>query len=149
MNSKWHIRYLRQAEIVASWSKDPRKKCGAVITTASNFHVSQGFNGFPRRISDNPKDYADKALKLEKIIHAELNAILHAQCDLSGHKIYVWPLMPCARCAATIIQVGIVEVVFPYQDDNKIISTWAESQSIAADMFQEAGVKLIGIDLPG
>lgn len=142
--SKWDVRYLQQAALVASWSKDPSKKVGCVITRGK-FPVSQGFNGFPSRIPDAKKDYNNKALKRRKVIHAEINAILAAKCDLIDHTLYVYPLMPCDRCAAVIIQVGITRVVFPYQEDNTVISSWQASFDIAIDMFKQAKVELVVI----
>lgn len=141
--NKWHKRYLDMAKLVASWSKDPRKKVGAIIVDQDNRVVSTGYNGFPRCIEDKPEDYRNKKLKLEKIIHAEVNAILSARANLKGYTLYCYPLMPCARCATVILQAGITTVVFPYKEDKKTASSWDVSHDIAISMFQEARIELV------
>ena len=48
----WNQRYLQMAHGVASWSKDPSTKVGAVIIGAKGQVLSTGYNGFPRGIAD-------------------------------------------------------------------------------------------------
>jgi len=50
MGLKWDQRYLKLAEEVASWSKDPSRKIGAVAVGAKGQVLAQGYNGFPRGI---------------------------------------------------------------------------------------------------
>lgn len=138
--ANWELRHLGLAKHVAEWSKDPNKKCGAVIADHNNMIVSLGYNGFAKGVKDDPRAYQDKDLKLQKIIHAEVNAILYARRALEGHTIYTYPFPPCARCATVIIQSGISRVVFPYNEDELVISSWKDSLDIALDMFQDAGI---------
>ena len=49
---KWDKRFLRIAQEVSSWSKDPSKQIGAVATL-DNRIVATGYNGFPSSIDDN------------------------------------------------------------------------------------------------
>ena len=50
---KWDRRFLRLAREVASWSKDPSTKVGAVLVDPlDNTIVSLGYNGFPRRVKN-------------------------------------------------------------------------------------------------
>jgi dCMP deaminase len=102
-----------------------------------------GYNGFPKGVSDDAKDYRDRATKYERIIHGEVNAILAANVNLAGCILYCYPLMPCARCATLIIQTGISTVVFPYSEDSAVLDRFRVSHEHAIDMFQDAGVKLI------
>jgi dCMP deaminase len=131
---KWHIRYLKLARLVASWSKDPSTKCGAVIVNANNQIVSTGFNGFPQGIQDNEDLLIDRNTKLMMTIHAEVNAILFARQPLDGCTIYTWPMHACSQCAATIIQSGISHHV-TIDNPNK---RWEASHKIAEVMFNEA-----------
>jgi len=133
-SSKWHLRYLQLAKLVASWSKDPSTKCGAVIVNANNEIVSTGFNGFPRGISDNDKWLTDRNTKLMMMVHAEANAILFAKTPLDNCTIYTWPMHACSQCAAMIIQSGIKHHV---TIDNPI-DRWDASHKIAEVMFNEA-----------
>jgi dCMP deaminase len=133
---KWHIRYLKMAKMVASWSKDPSTKCGAVIVNADNEVVSIGFNGFPRGVYDSPRKLNDRAIKLAMTLHAERNAILFAKQSLKGCTIYTWPMHACSECAAMIIQAGFWQHVTMMNDNPR----WQESWNIARDMFNEANV---------
>ena len=61
------------------------------------------------------KDYLIGEQKISLICHAEENAIMHAArigVSLKGSTAYVtWP--PCTRCARSLIQAGIKEIVYP------------------------------------
>jgi len=133
-SSKWRIRYLKMARLVASWSKDPSTKCGAVIVNANNEIVSTGFNGFPRGISDHDDWLLHRNTKLMMTIHAEVNAILFAKQPLDNCTIYTWPMHACSQCAAMIIQSGIKHHV---TIDNPV-ERWNDSRKIAEVMFNEA-----------
>ncbi len=138
---KWDERFLEMAALVASWSKDPSTKCGAVIVRPDRSVASVGFNGFPRGCLDMAELYANRELKLERVVHAEVNAILAAKEPLLGYTLYSWP--PCARCAATIIQAGIKRVVHRHQESADINVRWRDSIQIGLDMFAEAGVEVV------
>lgn len=57
--------------------------------------------------------------------------------SLKGNTAYVtWP--PCSRCARSLIQAGIQEVVYPAVDN--IPERWMEDFEISNGMLQEAGV---------
>ena len=141
-DTDWHFRFLDMAHLVSTWSKDPSTKVGAVIVDKNKRVVSTGFNGFPKGIHDFSFRYENKDLKYQMILHAERNAILFAQRDLTDCTMYLWPVQCCAECAAMVIQSGIKQVVVP--DIDIVISTkWRESFKIAEMMFNEAGVKVV------
>lgn len=143
MKAYWHIRFLSLAMHIAQWSRDPDRKIGAVIVRPDKTIASVGFNGFPRGVEDSDTRYSDKALKRELVVHAEVNAILHAREPLHGYTLYVWPVLPCARCAAAIIQSGIARVVYvPLKQG----SNWATTGEIAATMLREANIEVIVIE---
>jgi dCMP deaminase len=108
---------------------------GAVLVDRHNRIISLGFNGFPQGILDDSR-LEDRELKYKMILHAEQNSILFAQRSLIGATLYVWPFMPCSRCAAVIIQTGLREVVAPQNDNPR----WQEDFKLAQEMFWEAGV---------
>lgn len=135
----WNKRFLELAEHVSTWSKDPSTKVGAVIVDDKNRIISLGFNGLPRGISDDER-LEDRETKYKLIIHAEENAILFANKDLSGCKIYTWPLPPCSRCASKIIQVGITDV---YWDGlNGIPHRWKSDIEISCNLLREAKINI-------
>ncbi|HIF76503.1 MAG TPA: hypothetical protein EYQ36_02195 [Sulfitobacter sp.] len=59
----------------------------------------------------------------------------------------MWPLLPCAQCAATLIQAGIAEVIAPAADAERA-ERWAAQIELARTMFAEAGVKVVELDSP-
>jgi dCMP deaminase len=137
---KWDKRFIKLAEHIASWSKDPSTKCGCVITDG-NLLVSVGYNGFPKGIEDREEDYDNREVKYEKVIHAEMNAILHANRSLKGCTLYVYPFAPCARCATMIIQAGITRVV-TLTPSAELIERWGNSTEICLRMFKEVEMEL-------
>lgn len=107
MDAKWTARFINLASLVASWSKDPSSQVGAVIVRPDLTVASLGYNGLPRRVSDDPARLTHRDTKLLYTVHAELNAILSAKEPLDGCSIFISPFQPCAQCAAAIIQAGI------------------------------------------
>jgi len=77
-------------------------------------------------------------VKLELVVHAEVNAIIAAGTNAAGSTIYVWGKPICARCAGPIIQAGIKRVVALAPGDTD--SQWDKSGKTARDMFIEAGI---------
>ncbi len=141
MNEKWDRRFMNIAKEVASWSKDPSTKVGAHIVRTDRTPVSYGYNGFPRGVKDTEDRYINRDVKYKLVVHAEENAILNAHgLDLRGCILYATAL-PCARCAASIIQVGIAEVVAP-EPSLDYVSRWADDIKLTKTMFEEAGVAL-------
>lgn len=140
---KWSDRYLNICDEVASWSKDPSTKVGAVVVGKKGQILSQGYNGFPRGIGDTERRYKDKKRKYELIVHAEMNAIYNATYNgqsLDGATIYITGLPVCHECAKAIVQVGIKRVVAKC---NKIKPAWKESTKIATQIFEEAEIDYI------
>ena len=140
--NKWLNRYMGLAEQVSTWSKDPNTKVGAVIVGSKGQILTQGYNGFPRRIKDTDKRLEDRDTKLKYVVHAEMNAIFNATysgVSLDGSTLYVYGLPICSECAKGIIQVGIKKVVIQMESIS-IRPQWEESWLVSADMFREAGV---------
>ncbi len=140
MTSKWDIRFIELARHISGWSKDPSTKVGCVVVGEDREIRSTGFNGFPRGIDDDPERLADREKKYPLICHAEENAIMHAArigVSLKDSTAYVtWP--PCSRCARSLIQAGIREVV--YSSSEEIPERWLEDFEISTSMLAEANV---------
>jgi dCMP deaminase len=130
------------AHEVASWSKDPSTQVGARITRGKIL-VSEGFNGPPAGMQDDPA--IDRETKLRRTLHAEQNAILYAQRDLTGCTMYVTH-HPCARCAAQIAQAGIKRVVCNAPDPAFAVR-WAEDIAEAQLILTHAGVELVSLEV--
>lgn len=141
---KWDRRFLRLAEHVAGWSKDPSTQVGCVVVDNETRQVRGiGYNGFPRGVEDTRERYQDRAQKYPRVVHAELNAILnsHEPGRLDSCTLYV-TLPPCCECAKAIIQSGIWRVVVPKSLDAAAAARWESSMDVTVGMFQEAGVGL-------
>lgn len=136
---KWDDRFLRAADEVATWSKDPSTKVGCVIVDSElQRRVGEGFNGFPRFMSDAVELYADRETKYSRTIHAELNAVLFAK-KTEGCTAYVTH-PPCTSCALVLIQSGVSRVVARRPSED-LLSRWEDSISKAEGFFAEAEVK--------
>jgi deoxycytidylate deaminase len=122
------------AKLVAQKSKDTTCQIGAVIADANNAVVSLGYNGPPRGVDDSAVPMDVRPQKYMWMLHAEENALWHAQrSDLSGCTVYVTG-RPCANCCARIVHHGIRAVVF---DDLNVprmcdADNWLEARRILA-----------------
>ena len=104
----WVAYFFNLSYLVSERSPDAQTKHGAVIVDKENRVVSTGYNGFPRGGPDlllpniRPKKYP-------YIVHAEMNALLSARCDVTGFSIFVTGF-PCKSCLLHIISSGIKEI---------------------------------------
>lgn len=149
---KWDIRYLQLARTVASWSKDPSTKVGAVIVDPYNHVVGMGYNGFSVGVDDSKERYNDRPTKYEFVVHAEINAILNAGHRSRDGTLYVWPsfaLPPiCSNCCKAAINAGIKHIVgFEGDSNDERVQRWLESIKVAKTMCDEAGVSYRGIPI--
>lgn len=140
---KWTSRYLEVAKLISTWSKDPSTKIGAIVVGSDGQIIANGYNGFPRRITDSYGRFSDRTLKLNYTIHAEMNCIYNASLtgiSVKGATLYLYGLPCCHECAKGIIQSGINKVNAMYSKD-KDISSWADSCDLARRMFLESDVE--------
>ena len=140
--ANWNKRFLNLATHISDWSKDPSTKVGCVVVGPDREIRSTGFNGLPRGIEDNSERLNNREIKYPMICHAEENAIMHAArigISLKGCTAYVtWP--PCTRCARSLIQAGILTVIYP--KNTEIPDRWASDFELSINMFKEAGIEL-------
>ena len=139
--NKWDKRFLELAKQIASWSKDPSTQVGCVVVGPDREIRSTGFNGLPRGIEDSEDRLNNREIKYPMICHAEENAIMHAArigISLKDCTAYVtWP--PCTRCARSLIQAGVSEIIYPKGID--IPNRWIQDFDLSLKMFKEAAVK--------
>lgn len=143
---KWDMRFLQMALLVSKWSKDPSTQVGAVIVDDLNCIVGVGYNGFPRGINDDPKLYADREMKYERVIHGEINAIMNANKSVRGCTLYEVPFLSCARCTVQLIQAGIKRIVYPVHGEGSYfhekLKRWDSSINLSIQMCVEANIEL-------
>ena len=136
---KWDQRFVRIALEVASWSKDPGTKVGAVLVSDRRI-LATGYNGFPTNISDSLERYNDREVKLSLTVHAEVNAILNAAkngASTDSSTLYV-TFPPCVSCATAVIQAGITRVICP--DLSSAPERWIQSFTEGQNLLKEAGL---------
>jgi dCMP deaminase len=145
--TRWHLRFMAVAKLVAIWSKDPSTKVGAcIVDSGLRTIVATGYNGVPRYMPDD--NLADRPSKYSRTIHAEMNAILAApRLHDTEHALYAtFPI--CDRCAVHAIQAGITHIVcgpFPFDHNTECgitdaMAKWIDANELAQDYCRAAGV---------
>ena len=137
----WDEYFMGTALLNAQRSKDNNTQVGACIVSPENKIIGNGYNGFPRGISDEDDDitWAREGNPLETkylyVCHAEKNAILNKITDVNNCSVYV-TLFPCNECAQTLIQSGIKKVVY-------LKDKYAHTDSVKASkiMFDKVGIE--------
>ena len=135
----WDECFMRMAHVIAERSKDPSTQNGAVVADVNNVVVGLGYNGFPRGIDSNVFPWEREGdlvdTKYAYVCHAEENAIYNANKSTKNCKLYC-TLFPCNECAKTMIQNGIMEVIYE-SDKYHDVPTFTASRK----MFDAAGIK--------
>lgn len=145
MAEKWDARFLEMAAFVSKWSKDPSTKAGAIIVRADRTVLSLGFNGFPRGMDDNPQRYENREEKYSRIIHCEINALIHArQAVPEGCTLYTWPFASCDRCIVQMLQAGIRRFVFPTATETKN-ARWGNAFEATKKYMEELGAVFVEV----
>jgi len=156
MSLRWDEYFLDVALRTAQMSKDPSTKVGAIITRTTypankpNI-LGTGFNGFPCGVHDTEARLNNRELKLELVVHAEMNAVLAAArmgTAIADSTLYVaatdgtrevWGGPPCVRCTVECMQAGVVE--FVSRPMKTAPSRWQDSIRRAKEIILEAGLK--------
>jgi dCMP deaminase len=144
----WDRRFLKMASgEINTWSKDPSTKVSATLFNGKH-PVASAYNGFPPGIADTKERLNDRELKYKLVQHAEANAI--ATCAKLGIATNGLTMavthFPCSTCAGLMIGAGIKKVVVQEPNED-FLSRWKESVTLSKEMFTEAGVELVVIDL--
>ena len=146
--TNWDTRMLKLAAgEINTWSKDPSTKVSAVIFRGKH-PVAMSYNGFPPGIADTDERLSNRELKYKFVQHAEANAI--STCAKLGIATEGTTMAvthhPCPTCAGQMISAGIAKVICqPPSPD--FLSRWADDVNLAKQLFKEAGVELVIIDL--
>lgn len=145
MTSKWDHRFLQLAALVASWSKDPSTKTGAVIVGPKNQVISVGFNGFPNSMPDSDALLNNRDEKYSRTVHCEINALIFANGPIpDGSSLYTVPFMSCDRCVVQMLQAGIKRFVAPIATSDKL-ERWGAAFERTKKYIAECGGELIEV----
>ncbi len=143
----WDQYFMTMSYLVSMKSKDPSTRVGAVIVGPDKEIRATGYNGLPRGVEDRVTRYDNRSYKYLAANHAEENAILHCArigIAIKGCSIYV-PWLPCSYCAKSIIQVGIIEVIYHSQFPGNTLENqhnWEEMIQISLEMMKEAKINI-------
>lgn len=146
----WDQKFMGLARHIATWSKDPSTKVGAVVVNDLHLVRNVGFNGLPRGIEDTDARLLDREWKLVHMVHAERNAILTADPGVLGCTLYS-TAAPCVDCVLEMIQAGIFEVVVPIpeQDPFRDRPDWYEKIARGTALLREARIKYRDMEFLG
>jgi dCMP deaminase len=149
---EWNPWFLQGVYWIASKSKDPRTKIGAILVKDKRI-LSTGYNGLPIGVNDAIEARSQRPEKYKWYEHGERNALYAAAkygiCT-DGAILYTNAL-PCADCARGIIQSGIKEVYVHKQFsdicDMHQRDQWKGHDNATFTMFEESKVKVVQIDV--
>ena len=116
----WDDVWMETARVLARRSADERNQVGAVIVTTDNTQVlAVGYNGDHK---GGPNVAESSEPGHSGFIHAEINALI--KCDFNHpkpKKMYL-TLSPCRMCAKSVVNGGILEVIYEteYRDKSGI-----------------------------
>lgn len=146
----WDVYYMQLAFSAATRASCPRRSTGAVIVQRGRV-IATGYNGAPSGADHCPTD--DKAGHPDcmenghcvRAVHAETNAILACAsggASTEGATLYC-TTFPCTACMGTVINAGIVEIVYAqaYSDPTHR----KNYQSISFGMAVRANIKVRAI----
>jgi len=139
------LRFMKEVDTAASFSKDPSTKVGAVALSPSLSIRSKGWNGFSKGVNDNIPERWERPEKYNWVIHAERNMISQAAEEGTALKdsiVLVGPLFPCKHCADDLIQSGVKTVIAPRSTHEP----WISDEYIPRTKFREAGVEVITVE---
>lgn len=140
-NMKWDLFFLNMCDLVSGLSKDPSTKTGAIIVRPDKTVASTGFNGFPKPMNDDSSLYNDRPTKYSRIIHSEMNALLHAREPVKGYTLYTTGCC-CDRCFVHMVQAGIKRFVY-WEDTEDMKSRWGDQFGKVSSYALEADVDLV------
>ena len=146
--TEWDKRQLRMAMgEINTWSKDPSTKVSATLFKDKH-PIASSYNGLPAGVEDTYVRLHNRELKYKLVQHAEANIV--AVCAKLGIATDGCTLavthFPCTTCAGQLITAGIKKIIInkPTEDFE---SRWGESNKLAFEILNEAGVEFIVIDM--
>lgn len=143
MRPSWDEYFMNITKVIASRSTCLRRKVGALLVK-DNHILASGYNGAPSGLKhcleigclrEQQNIPSGQRHELCRGLHAEQNVLIQAAVHgvtIEGATVYV-TCQPCVLCAKMLINARIKRVVF----------TGEYPDTVAVDMFGEAGVELV------
>jgi len=112
------------AKAVSELSKDTTK-VGAIVISKEGLVIGVGVNGYPPGYDD-----LDTSYKHDKVIHAEVNALINSRASRGEvESLYVYGLPPCKDCMKYIAAFLVKEVHFCVNTDIASAQDWYVSHN--------------------
>lgn len=131
MRKDWDSYFIDIAQMVATRSTCDRANVGAVIVKDKKI-VGTGYNGsIHGTLHCSDVGHLMHEGHCVRTIHAEINAILHAERgDLVGSTCYVTH-RPCPECTKHLNQAGVKEVIYLYDyRENSLMKVFGEGMIV-------------------
>jgi dCMP deaminase len=134
----WLVEMAKAASLRA---RDPSTKVGAVVVRPDKSVAAIGYNWFPRSMEDRDDWYADRSEKYDRVIHAEMNALLSMKEHARGCTVAITH-PPCKDCAKHLAAAGIKKVVWRHCPEIEARFDTTRSQEILKDSGVESVILL-------
>ena len=134
-------KFFPTAKTVADLSKDPSTKVGAIALDEDYNILVVGYNGFPRKVVDSADLYANRDIKYQRIVHAEMNIVAQAASmgvSLKGCTVLITSLHPCSICTRLLIQAGVKQIIVG--ELKKISPLWQMHWEASKPLLKEAQI---------
>lgn len=142
-----HQKRLKIADSISRASPDPSSKIGCVIFSEFGMEVGRGCNSFPTRSCADVSVYDNRPAKYDRIIHAEMRAIILAGKLACTRASLYTGCPPCKECAKGIAEAGITTVYFwSSRMQHSFVQRYPENIDTAMTIFAECGVKVQEIE---
>jgi len=142
---KFNQTFVNACDRVTSYSDDPHRKVGCVITKGDEIIV-EGANKILNGAKVTP-ERLERPAKYIWIEHAERAAIYKAArkgIPLEGTTMYLnW--WPCIDCCRAIINSGIKQMIVPNRPDFND-EKWGDQFMVTSEMINEVGIDVIYMD---
>lgn len=121
----WADVFMDVCRALATRSKDPSSRFGAVVVAPDRQVLGCGFNGPPPAVDDGAVPWGERPAKYDWINHAEENAMLialagHGFAGTRGSTLYVNGV-PCVGCVRLALRAGVAEVVYDAAGTSKVV----------------------------
>jgi deoxycytidylate deaminase len=146
LSDEKNLARIKIARSLALNSPDPSTKVGAILYASYGVSVAYGWNSFPANSVVGKEYYDDRALKYDRVIHAEMRCLLQAGREAKGGVLYT-TMVPCKDCAKHIAEAGVARVYYPSSClKSDFVKRSAESVHTAMIVLAESQVEVIGVD---
>ena len=129
---------LRRCYEISAQSPDTSSQNGAIVSRMVNNSVSDVSKGYNHFYNGVPPETKDRVIKLQRIEHAERDAIYKAQNTKNA--IMFCPWAACHDCARAIIGSGITCLVVHKERQDLTDPRWKPQVDEALGWIKDSGI---------